>query len=77
MVKLFTHTDLDGIGCAVLAKLVFSDEVDITYCDYTNINNNVLEYLNSCEKLADTVLITDSGAEPLTSCPKNLMELDA
>lgn len=23
MVKLFTHTDLDGIGCAVLAKLAF------------------------------------------------------
>lgn len=28
-------------------------------------------------RIEDTVLITDSGAEPLTSCPKNLMELDA
>lgn len=27
MIKLFTHTDLDGIGCAVLAKLAFGKDV--------------------------------------------------
>ena len=27
-IKLFTHTDLDGIGCAILGKLTFND-IDI------------------------------------------------
>ena len=48
MIKLFTHTDLDGIGCAILAKLAFGTEVvDIEYCNYDNINSKVEEYFNS------------------------------
>lgn len=46
MIKLFTHTDLDGVGCAVLAKLAFQNEVDIEYCNYNEINEKVLEYIN-------------------------------
>lgn len=46
MIKLFTHIDLDGVGCAVLAKLAFKDEVDIEYCNYDEINEKVLEYIN-------------------------------
>ena len=31
-IKLFSHTDLDGIGCAVLAYLAFGeDNVDVEY----------------------------------------------
>ena len=29
---LFTHTDLDGVGCVVLAKLFFKDDIEIVYC---------------------------------------------
>lgn len=27
MVKLFSHTDLDGIGCGILTKLAFGESV--------------------------------------------------
>lgn len=48
MIKLFTHTDLDGIGCAILAKLAFGTEVvDVEYCNYDDINSRVEEYFNS------------------------------
>lgn len=48
MIKLFTHTDLDGIGCAILAKLAFGTEVvDIEYCNYDDIDSKVEEYFNS------------------------------
>lgn len=57
MIKLFTHTDLDGIGCAVLAKLAFEDAVDITYCNYDDINQKVRLYLNNI--IADECHITD------------------
>lgn len=45
MIKLFTHDDLDGVGCSILAKLVFGDNVDVEYCNYNNINEKVTEYL--------------------------------
>ncbi len=47
MIKLFTHTDLDGVGCAVLAKLAFNDEVDIEYCNYDEINKKVEKYIDN------------------------------
>ena len=59
MVKLFTHTDLDGVGCGILAKLAFGNEVDIEYCDYDNINENVMNYLNSNDDSFSYIYITD------------------
>lgn len=44
MIKLFTHTDLDGIGCAVLTKLAFGEDVDIEYCNYDDINDKVKDF---------------------------------
>lgn len=58
MIKLFTHTDLDGVGCAVLAKLAFDDEVDIEYCNYDEINEKILDYIN-CNDNRISIYITD------------------
>lgn len=60
-IKLFTHTDLDGVGCAVLASLAFPApeyQLSITYVDYNNINQKVLQYFEDCQ--TDVfLLITD------------------
>lgn len=58
MIKLFTHTDLDGIGCAVLAKLAFGKEVDISYCNYDNIDTEVKDFISE-ENSIDMCHITD------------------
>ena len=60
-IKLFTHTDLDGIGCAILMKNVYkNNEVDIEYCDYGNVNDKVEEFLLLNEDFNfDKVFITD------------------
>ena len=58
MVKLFSHTDLDGIGCGILAKLAFGNDVDISYCDYDNIDSSVMEFINSGTEF-DMCIITD------------------
>lgn len=58
MIKLFTHTDLDGIGCAILAKLAFQDEVDIEYCNYDEINEKILNYINNNDNKV-SIYITD------------------
>lgn len=57
MIKLFTHTDLDGFGCAVLAKLAF-ENVDIEYVDYDEVNAAVSAYLSVATK-EDIIYITD------------------
>lgn len=59
MIKLFTHTDLDGVGCAILAKLAFGEEVDISYCNYDDINENVINYLNHNDDSLSYIYITD------------------
>lgn len=60
-IKLFTHTDLDGIGCAILAYLAFGREsVDVEYCDYSNVNDKVGDFWeNGPVEEYDKVFITD------------------
>lgn len=60
-VKCFVHTDLDGVGCAILAYLAFGREnVDVEYCDYGDIDGKVREfYLSDVDKQYDDIYITD------------------
>lgn len=59
-IKLFTHTDLDGVGCAILANRAFgSDNVDFVLCNYNEINQKVMEFLESPDGLYDKIFITD------------------
>lgn len=43
---LFTHTDLDGVGCAVLAKKAFGDDVVVVYCNHNDVNEKVKAFLD-------------------------------
>ncbi len=60
-IKLFTHTDLDGVSCAVVLKYVMSEAIiDVSYCDYNEINDAVKEFVQSGEyENYDRVFITD------------------
>jgi uncharacterized protein len=60
MIKLFTHNDLDGVGCAVVAKKAFGDIVDVEYCGYETIDEKVVEFFKEKDvKEYDAILITD------------------
>lgn len=78
MVKLFTHTDLDGVGCAILAKLAFGDDVDITYCDYDEINKAVEDdFENNYEVVYITdISIKEELAEMIDKSGKNYRLFD-
>lgn len=70
-IKLFTHgSDLDGVGCAILAILAYGKEnVDIEYCEYTNINKKVQEFINEYPIIIpyDEVFITDISVSEETA----------
>lgn len=62
MIKLFTHTDLDGIGCAILAYLAFGcGNVDVEFCNYDDVDEKVEAFIEQEElfKSYDKVYITD------------------
>lgn len=45
----FTHSDLDGIGCAVLSKVAFGDDLETTFVDYPDVDEKITEFLNAFE----------------------------
>lgn len=65
MIKLFTHTDLDGIGCTILAKLAFGENIDICYCDYGNINEEVEKLMRKKETISECHITDISIKEEL------------
>lgn len=58
-VKLFTDTDLDGLGTAIVAKLAFGDNVDVIHCSYRNLNQRVDHYLQHNDDKETQLFITD------------------
>jgi oligoribonuclease NrnB/cAMP/cGMP phosphodiesterase (DHH superfamily) len=58
MVKLFTDSDLDGIGCGLLAKLAFA-EVNISFCSYRNLDERVRQFLENEQNKEVELFITD------------------
>ena len=58
MIKLFTHTDLDGVSCEILGKIAFGEDIDVVRCGYGNIDDKVEEFINIDEEY-DKLFITD------------------
>lgn len=64
-VKLFTDSDLDGLGTAIVAKIAFGDDVEVTHCSYRNLNQRVDQFLKHHQNVKDTKLfITDLSVNP-------------
>jgi uncharacterized protein len=58
MYKLLSHNDLDGVGCGILAKLAFGNDVKVKYNSISGLNREVEWFLENEDK--NTVLfITD------------------
>ena len=79
MYKLITHTDLDGIGCAILAYLAFRNNVDVSYCNYDDVDDVVQKVIDA--DLYEKVFITDisvseSMVEKINTKHRNWVLLD-
>lgn len=58
MYKLLSHNDLDGVGCGIIAKLAFGEDVEVRYNSVSFLNQEVEKFLD--QKTEDTFLfITD------------------
>ncbi len=62
MYQVFTHNDLDGVSCGIIAKLAFGDEVQVRYNSVEGLNFQVERFLKQVEEkgMKDSYLfITD------------------
>jgi len=58
MYKLLSHNDLDGVGCGILAKLAFGQQVKVRYNSVSSLNREIEFFLEQDNQ--DTFLfITD------------------
>ncbi|HLI46799.1 MAG TPA: hypothetical protein VKU94_06360 [Geobacterales bacterium] len=60
-VKVFSHNDLDGCGCGVVANVAFGAEnVSVEYCEYSEINDKVFKFITDRDyEKYDRIFITD------------------
>ncbi|MCA1319514.1 oligoribonuclease [Bacillus tianshenii] len=58
MIHLFTHNDLDGVGCGILAKIAFKEKVEVHYNSVGSLNYQVANYLEHAIP-NNTIYITD------------------
>lgn len=80
MFKLITHTDLDGIGCYVVGKYLLKNDIDVSFCNYNNVDKIALKTLDNQEKY-DIIFITDISvsdevAEKLDTISHKIILLD-
>jgi len=66
MTYLFTHNDLDGVGCAVIARLAFPSDLSIKYCSYKSVNDDINAFLDTAQS-DDRILITDISVNEVTA----------
>ncbi|AST91832.1 oligoribonuclease [Sutcliffiella cohnii] len=58
MIHLFTHNDLDGIGCAIIAKLTFQKKVEVHYNSVGSLNIQVEKFIEA-GNIEHKLMITD------------------
>lgn len=72
MYRLYTHNDLDGVGCGIVAKIAFGKDVEVRYNSVMGLDHQIERLFEQEKKLKDDfLLITD-----LSVNDENLIRLD-
>lgn len=67
---MFTHSDLDGVGCGILHKAAFGEDAETHYLTYYNADEVIVNRIKEIEKNGSyhpTVIISDLGIKPETA----------
>ena len=61
---MFTHNDLDGIGCGILHKAGYGRNAETHYCGYHNVDEKITDFIKSTLNQKDELpmlIISDLG----------------
>jgi uncharacterized protein len=61
MFHLFTHNDLDGVGCGILAKIAFEEKAIVRYNSISSLDHQLAQYLEKTynPQNQDSLFVTD------------------
>ncbi|WP_404359177.1 oligoribonuclease [Cytobacillus firmus] len=72
MYRLYTHNDLDGVGCGIIARIAFGKDVEVRYNSVMGLDYQIEKLLKNEKNIKDDFLmITD-----LSVNDENLIRLD-
>ncbi|WP_394583960.1 DHH family phosphoesterase [Cytobacillus firmus] len=72
MYRLYTHNDLDGVGCGIVARIAFGKDVEVRYNSVMGLDYQIEKLLENEKNIKDVFLmITD-----LSVNDENLIRLD-
>lgn len=72
MYRLYTHNDLDGVGCGIVARIAFGKDVEVRYNSVMGLDYQIEKLLENEKSIKDDFLmITD-----LSVNDENLIRLD-
>lgn len=57
--KHYSDNDLDGVGCGILSKIAFGEEVSVDYCSNNSIDRKIKKRLKEKPTEKDNIYITD------------------
>ncbi|UPJ18282.1 oligoribonuclease [Bacillus cereus] len=72
MYRLYTHNDLDGVGCGIVAKIAFGKDVEVRYNSVMGLDHQIERLFELEKKLKDDFLIITD----LSVNEENLIRLD-
>lgn len=67
---MFTHNDLDGVGCGILHKAGFGMNAETHYCGYHNVDEKIVKTLKRIKAESTTfptIIISDLGIKTETA----------
>lgn len=64
---MFTHNDLDGVGCGVLHKAAFGVNAETHYCGYHNVDEKIINRLKELDGELPRIIISDLGIKEQTA----------
>ncbi|WP_163530970.1 DHH family phosphoesterase [Halobacillus ihumii] len=67
---MFSHTDLDGIGCGILFKGAIGSESEVYYCNYGDIDDVIQRSIENIRKRREDrpqIIISDLGISEETA----------
>ncbi|WP_264739260.1 DHH family phosphoesterase [Cytobacillus firmus] len=72
MYRLYTHNDLDGVGCGIVAKIAFGKDVEVRYNSVMGLDHQIEKLFENEKNLKDDFLIITD----LSVNDENLIRLD-
>jgi uncharacterized protein len=62
MIHVYTHNDLDGVGCGILARLAFGEDTTVKYNSISSLDNQLSQYMEKAVP-EDILYITDMSPD--------------